>query len=300
MMLKKLGLILLTMSISVLLSSCHIKKKDEETISRTTTNLRVYQPGDVITYNVIAVSNSGTTSQGTLRVEWEQTPDLTDPIDGSTKYPVLKETTTLTYNPDSTEANATIIRYIHQETSSTAPDNSGQTSLYAIGGGTSLYWLYNPDNVNNPSSDIILPVIFDSPMKVGTPPPNSPLTFSVMEDCGVTVGQCGAEIYKFDDNFTIIGDTTPVTTNLGKFSNPFEIEFFGATTPKNSPATSFPGDIRSICGTSADQVSYNGTMFVMPEIGMVRMVNLCQNSTSGGVAQVNYIITLNNTNIPLP
>jgi len=292
-MLKKPGMILLVISISALLGSCHIKQEDEVTISRTTPNLRVYQPNDFIEYNVTAIINSDAVNQGTLRVKWTATGDLTDPIDGATLYPVLKETTTLTYEPNSTEPDVTIIRYISQ-------DSVGSITLYAIGDGNDLYWLYDPANTGDLTSDIIRPVIFDSPMDRTTPPPNSPLEFSVMENCGDTPGLCGLELYEFNDSFTIVGDTTQVTTNIGKFSNPFEIKFSGTTIPNNSPTVSFYGDIRDACGTSTDQISHNGSMFVIPEIGIIRMTNLCQNFTTGGGEQVNYIITLSSTNIPVP
>jgi len=292
-MFKKPGMILLAIGIASLLSSCHIKQKNVETISRTTDKLRIYQPNDVIEYNVTAVTNSNTFSQGIMRVQWTPTGDLTDPIDSNITYPVLKETTTLTYEDSSTETDATVIRYISQ-------DSDGNITLYAIDDGTGLYWLYDPATTGISSSPVILPVIFDSPMAVGTPPPNSPLEFSVMENCGKTSGLCGIEIYEFNDRFDIVGDTTQVTTNIGKFSNPFEIDFNGGTIPNGSPTVTFWGDIRDACGTSTDNISHIGTMFVMPEIGMIRMTSLCQNFTAGGGDQVNYVITLSSTNIPLP
>ena len=290
-MLKKPGMILLTMCIGTLLSGCLVDKKDVETISRTTESLRVYQPNDFIEYNVTAIIDSDTTSRGTLHVEWKSTNELQDPIHSDIQYPVLKETSTLTYDVGSSEEGATVIRYISQDT-------GGNVTLYAIDDGTGLYWLYDPARIGNLSSDVILPVVFDSPMAVGTPPPNSPLEFLVMEGCGT--GLCGEDIYKFNDSFEVVGDSTSVTTNLGKFSNPFEITFSGGTIPHNSPTIGFWGDIRDACGTSSDTVLHNGTMFIMPEIGIVRMTNLCQNITAGGGHQVNYIITLNDTNIPLP
>ncbi|MCF6337979.1 MAG: hypothetical protein L3J84_08515 [Gammaproteobacteria bacterium] len=293
-MLKKLGIIFLVTSISVLLSSCHIKQKDVETIKRTTDNLRIYQPGNFIVYDVITRTNSfTTTSRGTLRVQWDATADLLDPIDTGTQYTVLKETTTLIYEPDSTATDVTIIRYISQ-------DSDGNITLYAIGDGDDLYWLYKPEDTTPPFSSPVTPlVIFDSPIAVGSA--TTPVKFSAMEGCGVpTVGLCGSEIYTFDENeFTIVGDSTSITTGLGEFSNPFQIRFNGINIPKNSPAISIVGDIRDACGTSLDSTEHNGIMFVMPEIGIVQMTNQCQNLT-GQQGLVNYTITINNTNIPLP
>jgi len=290
-MLKKLGMIFLVASISALLSSCHIKQKDVETIKRTTPNLRVYQPGDFIEYNVTALTNSDTSNRGTLLIEWDATADLLDPIDNSTLYQVLKETTTLTYEENSIEAGAVVIRYINQDT-------DGSITLYAIDDGTvPLYWLHAADT-GNLSANIVTPVIFDSPVAIGSPPNtslSSPVRFTTMEGC--ISGSCKSEIYTFNDGFDIVGDTTEVTTNLGKFSDPFEINFSGESTADGASTISILGDIRDACGTSTDNILHRGTMFVVPEIGIVQMTNLCQNLAG---SQVQYIITINNTNIPLP
>ncbi len=304
-MLKKMGMILLALTITPLLSSCLVEEKDVETIARTTPNLRLYQAGDFIEYNVNIIIGSGAINQGTLHVKWEQTPDLIDPIDNNITHPelaettLLKETTTL-YESDGIEIVAAVIRYISQ-------DSDGNITLYAIDDGTGLYWLYEPANTGDLSSDVFLPVIFNSPVVITTVDNstlNSPLKFAVMEGCGETAGLCGIDIYEFSDGFHVVGDTTSVTTNMGIFSNPFEITFTGGTIPSNSPAIAILGDIRDVCGTSSDQVSHSGNMFVVPEIGMVQMTNLCQNfSTGGGIGQieeVRYIINLSDTNIPLP
>ncbi len=291
-MLKKLGMIFLVTSISALLSSCHIKQKDVETIKRTTEKLRIYQPDDFIVYNVTALTDSDTPSRGTLRIEWDATADLLDPIDNNTQYQVLKETTTLTYEENSIEADVIVIRYISQDT-------DGNITLYAIDDGTvPRYWLHDLDDAGNLSANISTPVIFDSPIAIGSPPNtsfDSPVRFTVMEGC--TSGSCASEVYTFNDGFDIVGDTTEVTTNLGKFSDPFEINFRGGSTADGASTVSVLGDIRNACGTSADTILHSGTIFVVPEIGIVQMSNLCQNLTG---SQVQYIITINNTNIPLP
>ncbi len=294
-MLKKPGMILLAIGVGGLLSSCHIEQKDVETIKRTTENLRVHQANEFIEYSVTAaIINSGTFNQGILRVEWEQTADLIDPFDSDTKYTVLKETTTLAYfEPGGTTPGdpiSTVIRYISQ-------DAAGNITLYAIDDGTvPLYWLYDPNYGDLSSNNFIRPIIFDSPMMAGTPP-NSAVHFSVMEGC--ELGLCQSEIYTFNENLSVKDKKTAVTTNMGIFSDPFEIESIsGSSTPSGAPTISFSGDIRTACGTSFDNISYDSAVFVMPDIGMVRMTNVCRNLTSG--ENVNYIITLNNTNIPLP
>jgi hypothetical protein len=293
-MLKKWGMTVLVVGISLLLSSCHIKQKPVETISRTTNNLRIYQAGDFIEYSV-----SATAGQGSLRVGWEAANDLIDPIDNSIISPVLKETTTLTYDGN-TFPDATVIRYISQV--QTGPD-AGSIILHAVSDGSglpsnpTLFWPYNPANVSDLTSPVIAPVVFASPMSVGTPPANSPLEFSIMEGCGT--GTCSAEIYRFRDSLNVIGDSTEIPTSLGKFVDPFKISFVGTNTPANSPAVVLLGDIRHACGDSGDNLTHTGDMLVFPEIGIIQMTNLCQVIVGTG-SNVEYSITISATNIPLP
>jgi hypothetical protein len=291
LMLKKLGMILLAMSISALLSSCLVdKQKVVEKIARKTDTLRIYQENDWIDYNVTVVNGSATPQYGTLRIQWTKPADLTDPITPTTKYPVFKETTTLTYD-GSTQPDVIVVRYISQV--KTTPMVSGDPGigsiiLHAIDDEVDKdYWPY-PDRFTPSTSPVISPMIFKSPLSVGS---SFPATFSIME---CTSGQCAQEIYNFtDDTFVIVGDTREVTTNLGIFSDPFEINFTGGIVPASSaPAVTFLGDIRDACGTSAERITHNGKMFVVPEIGIIQMTNTCIDPLG---ASVSYIITVRDT-----
>lgn len=302
-MFRKPGKILLTMllatGISISLSSCFMIDKEDpanvKTISRTTDSVRIYQPGDFIDYNVTATDlNSFVVTQGTLRIQWEQTPNLIDPID-SVSYPVLKETTTLTFDDS---VDATVIRYISQKPAGDVDE--GSITLYAIDDGSSTagnaaYWLY-PNASTVPGSPIITPTIFDSPMAIGVTP-SSPVGYSAMEGCDN--GLCGTDIYTYSDNHSTNGDSTSITTNLGNFADPFEVNFTGGTNPKSGVTLSVLGDIRHACGDSINFLTHSGNMFIVPEIGMIQMTNTCQES--GGLGnRVLYSISIRNTNIPVP
>ena len=297
---NKLVMFLLLMSVSILLSGCLVDKKKPEDvvkISRTTDTLRIYQAGDFVDYYVTAVINtqaSTTVRYGTLRIQWDNTADLTDPITPTETYSVLKETTTLTYD-GSTQPDAIVTRYISQVT--TAPINPsepgiGSIILHAIDdpADDKDYWPY-PDGTTPSTSPVIRPIIIKSPLVVSS---TFPASYSIME---CNNGLCANEIYNFTDtNFTVVGDTQEVTTDLGIFSNPFELSFLGVTVPAvGAPAVSFLGDIRDACGTSADRITHSDNMFVMPEIGMVKMNNTCTNITSG--ESVIYNIRARDTNI---
>ena len=296
-MVKKLGMVLLAVSASALLSGCLVDKKKPEDvvkISRITDTLRIYQAGDFIDYNVTAVislNNSDPVFQyGTMRIKWENTADLTNPTPPTDTYPVLKETTTLTYN-GSTQPDATVTRYISQiNTDPTGPDQ-GSIILHAIDDAVDDkdYWPY-PDGDATSTSPVIRPVIFASPLYVGR---SFPASYSIME---CNIGQCSQEIYNFTDtNFAVEGVAQDLTIDFGIFSDPFELSFSGGTLPDlQAPDTvSISGDIRDACGTSSEYISHNGNMFVLPEIGVIKMVNTCSNNSSG--ESVIYTITLSDT-----
>ena len=292
--LKKLTLLLCATGISTLLSGCLVEKKDVEKLSRTTDTLRIYQANDYIEYNVTAVVSSGVadpvTKYGTLRVEWNDVAPLADPITPATTYAVLKETTTLTYN-GSTEPAAVSERYISQIDTGPMDPDQGSIILYAIDDEVDAdYWLY-PNSATPSNEPVITPIIFESPLSVGN---NLSLSFSVME-CNTVSNLCENEIYEFSDAMDTVGDTREITTNLGIFTNPFELTFSGGTIDVGLPALEFLGDIRDACGTSADQVTHSGSMFVMPRIGIIQMTNQCQNPTGDDIV---FVITARNTNIP--
>lgn len=292
---KILLAILLTTGISALLSGCLVKKKDPseiETISRSTNLWHIYQSGEYIDYNV-QVEDATSTTVGVLRVQWDDVADLTDPITPTTAYPVLKETTTLTYD-GSTSPVVTVIRYISQINTTPADVNQGRIILHAIDDGNNKYWPYANGTSFPTSNPVFAPILFDSPMAIGVAPVNTGQTFSIAECSG---GVCDTEIYRYrDDTIDVVGDSTSVETNLGTFSDPFQINFSGGTNPQNSQTLDFLGDIRNACGTSKDTILDSGRFFVFPEIGIIRMVNTCQVVGTSGETII-YTATLRDTNI---
>lgn len=296
-MVKKLGMVLLAVSASALLSGCLVDKKKPEDvvkIARTTDTLRIYQAGDFIDYNVTAFINtqtSTTTQYGVLRVAWTNTGFLPDPHSGQDIIPDLKEITTLTYD-GSTQPDATVTRYISQVTTAPVDPNEpgiGSIILHAIDDPVDDkdYWPY-PDGTTSQTTPVISPIIFGSPLSIGK---SFPASFSIME---CATGLCAQEIYNFTDTtFEVVGDTQEARTDLGDFSDPFELSFSGGTVPNTgAPTVSIIGDIRDACGTSNDYISHSGNMFVLPEIGMIKMDNTCSNSSGESVI---YTITLSGT-----
>jgi hypothetical protein len=291
---KILLAILLSTGIATLLSGCLVEKKDPDevvTIDRGTNLWHVYEADDYIEYDLTAEDATSLT-QGLLRVQWEQVANIADPFDSNTTYPVLKETTTLTYEGNtSSEPDVTVIRYISQDT-------NGVIKLHAIGDGTgtpsdpTLYWPY-ADPADPPTTPVIAPVLFDSPITFGDAS-NSNQAFSIME---CDVGLCDTEIYRYrDDSISVVGDSNAVDTPLGKFGNPFQINYSGGTTTQNSQTVEFPGDIRDACGTSSDTILSSGRFYVFPEIGIIKMVNSCQIIGSGGDTII-YTATIRETSI---
>lgn len=296
-MVKKIGMVLLAASASLLLSSCLVEKdKIVEKIARKTDTLRIYQNGDFIDYNLTAIIGSNgipSTQYGTVRIKWESIAELQDPITLAnivSTYPVLKETTTLTYNDDGNSTpDATVVRYISQINADPPDLAQGSMLLHAIDDGTDQYWPY-PSNTTTPTNaPVIRPVILESPLVIGV---NSPYDYSILQCSNPSL--CETKIYQFtEQTLNVVGASREVSTNLGIFSNPFEITFVGNTLPAPGSTIEFLGDIRDACGTSSDQISHNGTMFVIPEIGVIRMDHTCTNNTSGN--SVTYILTVRDT-----
>ncbi|MDT8383121.1 MAG: hypothetical protein RRB22_01765 [Gammaproteobacteria bacterium] len=289
-------MVLLATSASLLLSSCLVEKdKIVEKIARKTDTLRIYRDGDFIDYNLTAIISANgdipVTQIGSVRILWESIAELQDPITLAnivSTYPVLKETTTLTYEGNDIP-DATVVRYISQVNTDSADPDQGSMLLHAIEAAGEKFWPYDPTTTSNSSSPVIRPVIFASPL---ISMPSSPYAYSIME-CN-SPGLCDTKIYTLNENiFAVVGDTREISTNLGIFSNPFQINFSGTTTPNGEQAIAFLGDIRDACGTSSDQISHNGEMFVIPEIGVIRMEHDCTISPSGN--SVHYILTVRNT-----
>lgn len=290
---RPVGAFLLVSLLVSSLTGCLVKKKDLKKISRTTDNLHIYQPGEYIDYDVTATRYSRfgdySVQTGTLRVEWKQHNDLIVPLTGgAVSIPVIQEINTLNING---AANAGNIRYISQDNTT----DIGQVTLHAIEAidAEDHYWL----NTNGDASLSTIEdfITFKSPMVISGTTNND---FYILDGCPIDGTECLSSVGHFTDSLEVVGDSNEITTNLGVFINPFQINFSGnyAPTPPTFPIV----DIRQVCteGTTVT-TSYNGTMFVMPEIGMIQMSNTCYDQGGSGDT-VYYTITLRSTNINLP
>jgi hypothetical protein len=248
------------------LSGCLVEKKDPKKILSATANLRIYKANDFISYSVDEIRFSGltsTTRTGTLTIRWNDHASLLRPGPTSPLIPVLEQVITLTFDGGAPEDGT--VRYISQ-------DAAGEITLHAIedptptSGLSPYYWLSTSSVINalNLTESFS---IFTSPMGVGINP--APISFNVMGDCNIS-SVCATRYGSYSDDMNIVGDTIPVTTTLGVFSNPFQISFNGTTIPEGG----FPIlDVRNICGAAT--TTHAGTMYVMPEIGVIQMTNTC-------------------------
>ena len=265
------------------LSGCLVEKKDLVQIARTTNFLRLYQAGDIITYNVEELRLSDlTTRNGILTIEWRSHTSLLRPGPVTPLIPVLEQVITLSFDGGATETGT--VRYISQDAT------TREVTLHAIQapGANPYYWLSATDLINTPITTESFS-IFTSPMGVGIDP--APVNFNLMEDCDAS-SSCNYHFGRYSDDMNIVGDSTSIITSLGEFTDPFQISFNGTTIPDNG----FPViDVRNICGTNT--TTHAGTMYVMPEIGIIRMTNTCDDT---GGERVRHTIKIRSTNIPLP
>ena len=293
--------VLAVMIVSVSLGGCLVEKDKtpKKTYQRATDNLRVYQNGDYINYNVQitqfpAGGGTAQTQSATLKIQWLSNPNLTNPLSSTTSYPVLREVTTLTDSGGGTLFGG--VRYIQQ-------DASGAVSLVAIedsGGGG--FW-FNTQGDSDLS--VVGPMtVFDSPLSTG-PSLSSPINFHIIEGCSSFVNHivqpappCEQSIAQFNDYIEVLGDTHSVTTNIGVFTNPLEIQFDGSMTTNGGIAAP-PVDFRHACRGGVEfSTTHDTRAYVFPEIGVIGMTNTCRIDDTGYYAI--YSVTLSNTNIPLP
>ena len=303
-------LILLALTTVSLLTGCLVNKNNNDVakIYRSTDKLHVYQDGDYINYYVntttyLGGSSTPTTASGTLKIKWVSNPNLIRPGTSTTITSVIKETSTLTINGSVASG---LVRYISQ-------DAAGQVTLHAVEDFSgNMDWLSatdiiaggTPSGANTASFTVFYSDVAAVPpgIQFGAMPN---INFHVIEGCGPgdgTDGTCDNDVAQFSDFLNVVGDSTAITTNLGIFENPFQINFNGNIT-STAPGPSYAAitDIRDICATNTSpstQHGYGGygTMYVMPQVGMVQMKNACF-ETSGSTSTTYYIITISDTNI---
>jgi hypothetical protein len=292
---------------ALLLSGCLVDKDDfsevrQNKIQRTTDRLHIYQAGDFIEYNVQATriigSNPSEDLTGTLRVQWETTDTLRRPTTNDAIV-ALKETTTLIYhNSGDASDDGNAVRYITQ-------DANGQITAHAIdANGADHYWLrtLNESDPNKTESF----VVFHSPIVVSET--EHKINFEVREVENCSLPPCNQAIGQFSETYTVVNDSREIPTNIGTFTNPFEIRFSGNTQPLNGNVPPII-DFRLLCSTRINNINLTafgfagiGKMWILPEIGMIQLENACNEPGSDPTTgnRTDYILTLSNTNIPLP
>lgn len=278
--------LLAVMVASVLLSGCLVQKdkKPAKTYQSSTNTLHTYVSGNVITYDLTKYSDPP--EFGTLEVKWEQAALLQDPFSTTTSYSVLKETTSI-YSNGNTSPDESTVRYIEQ-------GSTGSLFLRAIHDITSQlptdnYWL--SDQATVPSGTLDRVEILHSPFTLGD---SLQIDFDVMEGCSGS--SCLQSLGHFSNHLDTADTAVVSGTRYGTFSNAYLVSYQGLVTTTAFPLPFF--DFVDICHTTGSASTlHSGSFYIFPEVGVIKIENSC---TSGTNQVVNYTATLRNTNIPLP
>ena len=286
--------IALTALVAVTLSGCLVKKEaPKPLLKRKSDNLLVYQRGDWIQYNVLAsVLGSGTDEvrTGTLKISWGDYSTLQSP-DGR-EYDVIEKLITVNMDNGGTSAPITTRHYVWQD-----PD--GTEKLIAMGhpnsGQGQYYWLNTTGGrngtVNNVPGGQEAVTIFNSPLSVGQ---NYTVEYFLMDDCvkGQAPG-CQSDVGQTTRRIEVVGDSTPIYTNLGNYANPFQINFSGSVSPTgDNQSLPLLFSIFDICSDGFS--THMGSMVVVPEIGIVQLSNTCI-ALDGFGDSIRYDLTLDTT-----
>jgi hypothetical protein len=271
----------------VSLGGCLVEKDKgaTKTYASNTNILHTYEAGDVITYDLTEYSGTDTPRSGTLEVKWEQTADIKDPF-SNTDFPVLKETTKIYYGNDASNAEV-YVRYIEQ-------DISGTIYLRAIDdfASTTDYWLSSNSNV--PPGDLAGFEIFHSPFISGS---LLQIDFNVMSGCTGT--SCQPSLGTFSNGLEVVDNSVVVIgTRYGTFTNVYEVTYNGLVSQTDQTPLPF-FDFLDICHITGlfNNTTHNGTLRIVPEVGVIQIINTCQAVTGQAVQ---YVAIIRNTNIPLP
>lgn len=264
------------------LSGCLV---DEDSIPptyiRTTDTLHIYESGDFLSYTVSGtnLSNSSPIS-GELVVRWSAHNDLAKPLNKGGLIPVLQETTTLTI----TGYNDTVVRYISQETA-IAGGKQGTVRLHAFedAGVDEYLWLNSDGDLSSYEAiDVFL-----SPVAIGPAPA---YTFYTLPGCD-RQASCDLSTASISESYEVLESAT-VTTELGRFEA-YKIYINYLTVIYQNG--SYLYDIRHFCANV--NTTSSGTIWVFPEVGIVKYEIFCTNPTSGYTL---FNASLNSTNIGLP
>lgn len=287
---------------AVALTGCLVKQKGPPSLYyRKSENLRIYEPGHYIRYTVEALLPGATEFQyGALKIVWQGSPDLPGP-DGK-NHPVIEKHYLLCMgdtlcNPE-TEGETIFIQYVYQDppgtTDTQGNDTTGTERFVAMNdpAATGQYFWINSSGSSLQGGDgLPAPAItLDSPLQSKT----YGSSYYLMDNC-INASPCTSNLAKITSEFTVIDDNTEIDTRVERFANPFQVRYSSDKNfvePLNNSFPPTPVNLFSICSmgkASYTNVSYSGKMYIVPEIGMVKMINFCQVDGSE-VSQ--YIFTL--------
>lgn len=275
------------------LSGCLV---DEDSIPptyiRTTDTLHIYESGDFLSYTVSGtnLSNSSPIS-GELVVRWSAHNDLAKPLNKGGLIPVLQETTTLTINTGPVAYNDAVVRYISQEDDIVSV-KLGTLRVHAFEDAGEYLWLNNDgDLYSYEAIEVLL-----SPITKGQTPV---YTFFTLAGCDGKV-PCDVSTAQIEESYQVKA-LEKIVTDLGKFEA-YKINISNLATNYLNGADYYLYDIRHFCANvNADTLlpsSSNGTIWIFPEIGIVKYKIFCTNPTSG--ESTLFTASLNHTNIELP
>ena len=284
-MIAAIALITLT---AVALTGCLVEKKEKPpAYERNSNNLRVYQQGDWIRYNVIATTLSGTSAgnvrSGTLEIRWGNYSTLTSP-DGN-NYDVIEKLITVEINDSGSPVPITTVHYVQQDVrKGMNPDVYGTEQLVAMGhpNPNEYYWLNTKGGINYSVNGVPggqePETTLESPLFIGQ---SYTVEYFLMDDCYTGTPGCQDDIGKSTTSVDVVGDSTQVNTNIGNYANPFQVNFDGKIIPA-AGISLLPllFDIFDVC--SDERSSHNGRMFIIPEVGIIQLTNTCQDLSGTG------------------
>ncbi len=280
------------------LTGCLVKQETPKPpITITNYVLRTYNDGDWIKYNFNATVTSGLTlinRIGTLEIRWGAKTLLTAP-DGVTQYSVIEKTILVDNDVSDGEDAVKTVHYVQQ-------NSDGSKTLVAMSGtGNQYYWLNDAggatvtiDGIQGKAEPV---KTFPSPLFVGQ---NYPYKYYLMDNCGIASSGCLDDVGSSSNSIDVVGNSTQRNTNIGNFANPFEINFSGSITPLGKNATNplpLYFSIFDICSNGVSQ--HNGTMFIVPDIGIIELSNNCI-ALDGNGSNIYYDISIDSTNLSFP
>lgn len=293
----------LLLALTAGLGGCLVKKEKPAQQTppyyRTSETLRTYQAGDYLEYNV-QLPNATAYTQGRMRISWDGPFSITGPL--GQPFSAMKKTYQLCWYDQNGapcylpgDASTTLVHYVLQDGTTKIPNTAGTERFVAMdaAGKDTYYW------VNTQGS------LQEDPTDGGTAEPaeilRSPLqstayttAFYIMNCAAGGTDKCTSSVARETRHLTVADDNTLITTNVERFANPFRITYSDGNVFLLGTETELPMgplDLFSICSTQRS--THTGTMYVVPEIGMIYQDNICEDGLD--VTQTSrYVFSITN------